>query len=197
MRPQHPNSADSLRSHLRAGERLLWSGAPRQGWVLRPTDKFMIPFSIMWGGFALFWAIGAIVSDAPFFFMLWGIPFVLVGLYVTVGRFWVDAKVRARTQYGLTADRVLVDTGWFGSTSVTSLPLESLSTIALKERRDGSGTISFGGGEPFGHFYSGFHLPGMSGVVPMQFELIENVRSVHDQIHQARNQARRLHPGLP
>ena len=191
MTPRHPDTAESLRSHLRDGERLLWSGAPRQGWALRPTDKFMIPFSIMWGGFALFWEIGVIVSGAPFFFMLWGIPFVLVGLYITLGRFWVDARVRARTHYGLTDDRVLVSTCRSGSTSLTSLPLESLSTIALKERSDGSGTISFGGGHPFGHFYSGFHFPGMSGFVPTQFELIENVRSVHDQLHHARDKVRR------
>ncbi len=171
-----------------AQEQLLWSGSPRRGWALRSTDVFLIPFSILWAGFVLSFEISAIASATSFFHLLWGIPFVLVGLYITVGRFWVDAKVRARTQYGLTGDRLLISTGWPGSPSLTSLPLKSLSTITLKERRDGSGTISFSDGHRFGQLQSGFHLPGMSRLAPTEFEFIENVRSVHDQILEARNE---------
>src|SRR6476659_2074117 len=94
-----------INRELTPGERLLWSGQPLPGIRLRASDAFVIPFSILWCGFALFWEFTAVTKGAPFFFMLWGIPFVLAGLYFVFGRFFIDAGTRERTYYGVTSDR--------------------------------------------------------------------------------------------
>ena len=91
-----------IEHELGSVEKLLWAGRPCQGFVFRPVDAFLIPLSLMWGGFAVFWEGSVLVMGAPVFFTLWGIPFVLVGCYLVFGRFYVDAWQREKTSYGLT-----------------------------------------------------------------------------------------------
>jgi hypothetical protein len=172
-----------IQRQLGADERLLWSGQPKSGLKLRGSDAFLIPFSILWAGFAVFWEAGVIGSDAPFFFMLWGIPFILVGLYFTVGRFFVDAAVRAKTSYGVTNQRVVIIRG-LTSRKVTSLSLRNLQEIGLEQRSDGSGTITFGPSAPFSTMYRGVSWPGMDQRMGPAFDMLPNVKSVYDLIQQ-------------
>lgn len=170
-----------------AGERLLWTGRPRQGIILRPADALFVPFSLMWGGFAMFWEAMVFRTGAPFFFTLWGIPFVLVGLYMIVGRFFTEAQQRARTIYAVTNERVIIISGLLKET-VRSHSLTSLSDISLSEKSDGSGTISLGPNSPYAQFATAgwpgarqYGLPALDG--------IPNARAVYETIRQAQKAA--------
>lgn len=183
----------AVRAQLEAGEQLIWSGQPRQGLVLRSSDAFMIPFSLLWGGFAIFWEATVIWSGAPIFFMLWGVPFVLVGLHLIFGRFFTDSRQRANTFYGLTNDRIIITSGKRGK-KVQSLSLSTLGDISLEERSDGSGTITFGMHNPLGRWGNIAAWPGAGANRQAQpsFEMIPQAKKVYELIRSAQ---RRLNAG--
>jgi Bacterial membrane flanked domain. len=167
---------------LDRGERQLWAGVPRQGVMLRAADGYLIPFSLLWGGFAVFWETTVVRSGAPVFFTLWGIPFVLMGAYITVGRFFVDARRRARTAYAVTTDRIIISSGVFAPSS-KSLNLRTLSDVTLLERPDGTGTITFGAAPAFAGMFGGTSWPGTPHVP--NFESIPDVRRVYTIVRDA------------
>jgi hypothetical protein len=179
-----------LQRELGPREHLLWSGRPKQGFMLRRSDAFLIPFSLFWCGFALFWEWQVLQRGAPGFFALWGVPFVLIGLYIVIGRFFVDVAQRARTFYGLTDERMLIVSGVF-SRSTKSLDLESLPELSLSEGRDGDGTITLGyGSAPYGWLHDSA-WPGMSRHGPPQLVGIPKVRQVYELIRASQKKARK------
>jgi hypothetical protein len=130
-----------LQPYLRPGERLLWSGRPDPGVWFTPADAFLIPFSILWGGFAIFWEAG--VSGGPVFGVVWGIPFVAVGVYMIVGRFFYKRHRKKRTCYGITDRRAIV------AVSPGLLSDSPLWNQPVTVRRSGDGrhaTVIIGGG---------------------------------------------------
>ncbi|WP_051748560.1 hypothetical protein [Nevskia soli] len=180
------NCETELRPELGRGERLLWSGMPRQGLRFRQSDIFMVPFSLMWGGFAFFWEGAVTTKGAPFFFSLWGMPFVLIGIYIIVGRFFVDSYLRARTYYGVTDQRVII-LGGLMNREVKSISLQGLNEMLLTERGDRSGTITFGPTGPMAAAWAGTAWPGTSKKLSPAFDLVEEVRRVYNIIRDAQS----------
>ncbi len=164
---------------------MLWFAQPRQGLLLRPVDAFLIPFSLLWGGFAIFWEVSVVAVGAPVFFLLFGALFVVVGCYLIVGRFFFDARQRYTTFYAVTDERAIIVSGLLSRT-VRSMDLRTLGEMALSERRDGSGTIVFGNASPFDWMLGGIAgWPGSGGRLASRFELIPDVRSVYETIRNA------------
>ncbi|MBX9884983.1 MAG: hypothetical protein K2X68_08420, partial [Novosphingobium sp.] len=181
------STTQAFTPYLLTGERVLWSGQPKQGILLGGKDVLLIPFSLMWGGFAIFW--NAMVWLAPFdrgsgespdwFFKLWGLPFLVVGIYLIVGRFFHDAYIRQALMYAVTDQRILTLRG----SKITSLDIHRLPRLELSEYRDGRGTVAFeasnlstmGRTDGFGWW-----LPAIGSGA--QFYNIENPRNVYELI---------------
>ena len=128
------------RPYLTAGETVLWRGKPGKGHLLTGQDIFMIPFSILWCGFAIFWEASVLSFDAPLLFKLWGIPFVCVGLYITVGRFFHMAWMRKRTAYVITNKKIIRARG----NRIDMIEGRNMPPVQISAFRDGSGTIRIG-----------------------------------------------------
>ena len=124
-----PDAALKIQPELLSGESLLWAGKPDPGVIFHSDDWYAIPFSLFWGGFAIFWEAGVLGywgksprGGASTFMALWGIPFILIGQYLIWGRFLHDAWLKRRTFYAVTNRRVLVlQDGWKQKTITTYL----------------------------------------------------------------------------
>lgn len=188
-------TSELFNGRLLPGERIAWSGQPQQGLLLTARDIFLIPFSLMWCGFAIFWTFmvtsasvseanaAAEVNGAGGFFVLWGLMFVAIGLYFVVGRFIVDAWVRRGLHYAVTDQRILIARGApFGR--FTALNIGKLPDIDLSERGNGRGTIRFG--QPAAmRGYRGMSLWSVALDPTPQFLGIEDARRVFDLIQRA------------
>ena len=123
-----------LQPFLLDGESLLWWGRPDPEKHIGRNDAFLVPFSLLWGGFAIFWEVSAIAEGAPGFFAVFGAFFVAMGLYLIVGRFVVKASRKRRTAYGLTDRRALVAVG-SGSLSETELARQPIDHRLSRDRK--------------------------------------------------------------
>lgn len=170
------------------GEEILWSGQPDKNVIFSKIDIFFIPFSIMWGGFAIFWEVSVSISNAPFFFKLWGIPFVLVGLYMIFGRFFYKAYLKAKTYYAVTNKRVIIVLN-NKNKFVKSEYIDRLTGINKNQNSMGKGSIRFGN-TPFG--YGMYENMGMdffarsSGYSSISFFDIEDVENVYRMVNDIR-----------
>ena len=185
---------EMIRPHLLDGERLLWTGQGERK-LFGAVDLFYVPFTLVWAGFAFFWEytvvtkIGFKPGAGPvgLIFPLFGLPFVVVGLYITVGRFWYKEWRRQRTFYALTSRRVLILNG----RHVQSLSLDALPVLELSEDANtGLGTLRFGQTPFLGGLYTN---TGMEYLSPRYnvpaFANIPDARQVYALVEQARRQA--------
>jgi hypothetical protein len=171
----------AFQGRLLKGERIIWWGQPAQGLLFTSRDWFLVPFSLMFAGFSVFWEASVLAgTNSPIFMKLWGVPFLLIGLYLVVGRFLVDAWIRRGMTYAVTDKRVLILRSG-PSSKFTALTFEQLPAVNLTERSDGRGTIRFGQDQPYwsNNGYSGWS-PALESTP--QFIAIEDARSVFEHI---------------
>lgn len=150
MQNLNPDEQQLLQNELTSGESLLWAGKPNPRVIFHPSDLYMIPFSLMWGGFAIFWE-GEVTGlfgfghgkPAPSLFLLWGIPFVLAGQYLIWGRFFYAAWKKKHIVYAVTNRRALVLSLFPRSKTIFAF-IDGLPTVDKELRSDGIGTLKFG-----------------------------------------------------
>lgn len=161
------------------GEHIIWQGQPAQGIRLAPQDAFAIPFAAVWLFIVVAGCWVAITGDTenvdPFFYIMMPL-FLLLGLYMLIGRFVVDKVGRRRTHYHLTNQRALIESGLFRQ-SRRSVSLAAVPEIRFRAGRKGRGTVQFGSSGPFGMLPPSW--PGASQYLPPAFDDIEAAEHVY------------------
>ena len=191
-----PIPFDVFSSELVPGETVQWTGRPNPAVIFHKEDWPMIPFSLFWGGFAIFWLLGAagianVWTNWPdrtlqWFGVIWGTPFVLVGQYLIWGRFIHRRWKKQRTCYALTNRRALIVEGGLKGRTASSAYFEAMTVVDKWVRSDGIGSISFGG-PVTGEWRWGRNNPPRSPT----FDDIDNVDSVYRIAAGLREQAHR------
>lgn len=167
------NEARQLfKDQLSGKEQILWASRSTQGIQFRNSDKYMIPFSLLWcttvGILAWFTlSMGGIGTTMAWFIA----PFMLVGLYLLLGRFFMDAFIRKHIFYALSSKKLLVRTGkWNRSTN--TFPLKSIHKIALEKGKKGNGTL---------------RCYDANNVLLLQMDMLTDIQQLADTIEEAKS----------
>jgi hypothetical protein len=181
-----PADLDTVERHLSPGEQIEWVGRPDPSKHFTRADVFLVPFTILWGGFAMVWESAAIFSGSPFF-MVFGIPFVFVGLYLIAGRFFHKAYRKRRTVYAVTDRRVLTIYHGRRGEAVEATYLRAIPSVSTTSDSHGRGSIEFGNTLPAVARYanSGMWMPFAGGG---GFYDIEDPGGVADLVERLREQ---------
>ncbi len=163
-------------------ETVQWAAQPQRRLAVGTAAEFGV--AVGWTGFAVFWtfiatlmggAQGPAAGGIFNYFGLFGIPFILVGLFLLAQPF-LRARVAARTIYVVTDRRAVVAFPESGGMTVRTVPLGLFRTMQLTRRPDGSGTIRLDTDTPGKTNALGRYTP------PFDFENVPDVDAAVDHI---------------
>ncbi len=140
-----------FKAYMSNDEYIVWKGKPGKGKLFEAEDIFLIPFSIIWCGGALVWTSIAI-SEMILTFILIGIFFSTVGLYISVGRYVHKIYRRKNTRYIITNKKVLT----CYKNRISTLNRSCIFQMNMKTYKDGNGNITFEDDSPFSKKEEGF-----------------------------------------
>ena len=194
-----PAAADRFSRELLPGEKIEWAGRPDPSVIFHTEDWFVVPFSLLWGGFAIFGFLEAtrlreILTEEPGASFrplgaIWGGAFALVGQYFIWGRFFHARWRKKHTLYALTDRRVLIFVQGLTGLSQSSAYFNQMPMIDYRVRADGIGSISFGG--PLqGHFVASRSAPPR----PPTFEDVNDAEVMYRLALRIRDDARKPAP---
>ncbi len=168
----------NFNAYLDVDEILLWQGRPEKGNYFKRDSIFTIPFGLFFFLFACFWA--GIAGSASPFLILFALPFMATGLYLSFGMIIHRAILLSKTEYAITNKKLIrICNG-----KIDIVYGNQVNNLEIVTNKDGTGTITFLRREVY---YRGNdrHISYPGGV--MGFHAIENVKDVI-RVHQKINE---------
>ncbi|MEN6372464.1 MAG: hypothetical protein ABFD64_10685 [Armatimonadota bacterium] len=184
-----------IQSELMDEESIEWVGQPDPSIIFTKADIFLIPFSILWCGFAIFWEASALGitfkgGGAPLLFALFGVPFVLIGLYMVFGRFFYKAWKKRKTYYAVTNKRIIVITLGIGK-NIQAVFIRDIPMINQSIGANGMGSLIFGNTNwqfaMYGNTGMGYFGQYANNAAAIAFYDIRDAKTVYDLVNRIRN----------
>jgi len=185
---------EKLRSDLISGENILWAGKPGSSLSSSKGSMFIILFGIFWLGFALFWEYMAILEyleSGVIIMSLFGIPFVIIGLFLVFGiPFYIRSK-KKNTYYAVTNKRIIILSLKRNTKDVQTEFIKEIKGINKTIKRNGIGTIVFGNNPALKYMgfnsgmigYGGPYGPYYGEMCPVFYD-IEDAERVYRIVHE-------------
>lgn len=191
------NPQDELRAQraveteLLDGEKILWAGQPDASKIFTAADILLIPFTLLWTSFpALGLLAGMRSNESDPLFSLFLIPFIAVGLYILIGRFFYKSWAKRRTYYAITDRRVIVISGGRKRRVIASF-IRDIPTVNSSIGKNNMGRIIFGNTSPYAASFgnTGMDFTGNnSAPLPPIFYDLENAQEVLDLVNRLRDE---------
>jgi hypothetical protein len=139
------NNYDSVfNNYLSKSEYIIWFGKPETTIYFTHSDFILIPFSLLFGIPAILWEIQTfnMIQKNGLADFYYGIPFLIMGLYLLFGRFIFKKWKKKRTYYAITNKRIIIMTNIWG-THFNNMVISSILKISKKINSIGVGTLVF------------------------------------------------------
>lgn len=164
--------------YLDSDEMVLWRGEPGRVRVLGGQDLFLVAFGLFWLGFSLFWEFMVFQAGNQPVMLVFGLPFIAVGLYLVFGRLIQRVRLRGQVQYMVTSKKLLVRSG----ADMQLYDGQDLPPMHIRMHRDGTGSILFyqevytGRGRRMGYLCTLDHLADADRAQSALRRMMENTR---------------------
>jgi hypothetical protein len=142
----------AIQEQLTPDEKLLWIGKPNPKRLFTWMDLPMTvggTFFLLGTAWMMHEALRGPIGMAVFMSLMLSI-FLLYGVFLTFGRFFVQSYVVKGTTYALTDQRVVITQRWRSLKSL-SIHLSAITKISKTCRADGEGTLVFETNDPRPH----------------------------------------------
>ena len=105
---EYMEGMDFINSYLEEDEYVLWRGKPGKKNRFSSIDKVMFPFALFWTAFALLLEGSVIMSEAPLIYCVFGVPFVLIGIFLLYSSFFSNVFAKGKTSYVVTNKKLMI-----------------------------------------------------------------------------------------
>ena len=179
----------AIEGELLDGEKILWTGQPDPSKIFTAADLFLIPFALFWISMPTMGGV-SMLKDGDFSGALFIVPFLLIGSYLLVGRFFYKSWAKRKTYYAVTDRRVIVINGGLKHRIAASF-IRDIVAVNSSINKNGEGMVIFGNASIFAASFgnSGFGTAeNQTAPLPPIFYDLKNAQEVLDLVNRLRNE---------